>query len=94
MPQPEYIRVVKPCMTWLKKNGYMAWKNHGGRFGHSGLPDIMALRDGRLYAFECKLPGQVATKLQQRTLDQLAGHGATAEVVTCVEDMIRCLPDQ
>ena len=58
-----------------------------GRFGRNGMPDLTYLiKANELFsvyvAIEAKVPGNVPTGLQMKTLKELASQGAVAAVVT------------
>ena len=53
----------------------------------AGMPDILFVYGGRLYAFEVKRPGGRATALQLHTLGQLRRAGAVAAVVYSWQDV-------
>ena len=60
--KPQESSVVKGIMRALSKMDGYAWKNHGGRFSGSGLPDVMFLtrQDNKkllFFAFEVKRAG-------------------------------------
>jgi hypothetical protein len=63
------------------------WKTHGGMYGTSGLPDIIACVDGRFCAFEVKQPGRNLTALQAATLEKIEAAGGLACMVTSVKEV-------
>lgn len=63
-----------------------AWKTHGGIYGTSGIPDIIACVDGRFAAFEVKQPGGKLTALQKTTMKKIQAAGGLACKVTSVDD--------
>ncbi|MFZ5831267.1 MAG: hypothetical protein ACOY3P_14340 [Planctomycetota bacterium] len=71
----------------LKRGGREIWwvKLHGGSMQRAGLPDLLVLLDGKLFAIELKRPGGAPTRLQIATLTAMARAGATAAVVDNVE---------
>lgn len=62
------------------------WKEHGGPFGTSGVPDIICCYKGRFLGMECKLPGGVLTELQKRAIDKINKAGGIARRVESVAD--------
>src|SRR5262249_38472438 len=44
----------------------------------SGIPDLLALKDGKLFAMEIKAPGGKLTEAQEQMLIDLRAAGATA----------------
>ena len=47
------------------------WKEHGGPYGTSGVPDIICCYKGRFLGLEAKLPGGRLTELQKRALEKI-----------------------
>ena len=86
--------IVRKIIKYINDNnvfdGY-AWKNHGGLYGVKGLPDIMAVikygKKSFFLCFEVKQPGNKATEIQKSTLSKLNKLGATANVVTSVQEV-------
>ncbi len=71
----------------LRREGFYVTKIHGSRYQQPGLPDVWAVRDGRLYCFEVKLSGNEPTKLQAHVIAELCKHGAVACVVYSVSEV-------
>ena len=63
------------------------WKEHGGPYGTSGIPDIICCYKGRFLDLEAKLPGGKLTELQKRTLDKINAAGGIARRVQSVDDV-------
>lgn len=76
-------------MAYLKTvPGLFAWKAHtGGIYAAAGIPDVLCVYNGRLFAFEVKRPGRKPTALQQATIESLQAAGAVAVVVTGVGEV-------
>lgn len=72
---------------YLEAQGFFVTKIHGGPRQMAGLPDLLAILDGRAYWFEVKQPGQHATPLQEYVLDKLRAKGCVAAVVCSVADV-------
>jgi hypothetical protein len=68
-----------------------AWKTHGGIYGTSGIPDIIACVDGRFCAFEVKQPAGTLTLLQETTLRKIQAAGGLACKVTSVDEVSAAL---
>lgn len=64
-----------------------AWKTHGGMYGTSGIPDIIACVDGRFAAFEVKQPGRKLTALQESSIEKIRAAGGLACMVTSVKEV-------
>ena len=62
------------------------WKEHGGPYGASGVPDIICCYRGRFIGMECKLPGGRLTELQKRAVTKINGAGGIARRVESVDD--------
>ena len=63
------------------------WKEHGGPYGTSGIPDIICCYKGRFLGLEAKLPGGKLTELQKRMLDKINAAGGIAHRVESVDDV-------
>ena len=63
------------------------WKEHGGPYGTSGIPDIICCYKGRFLGLEAKLPGGKLTELQKRTLGKINAAGGIALRVESVDDV-------
>ena len=78
----------------LNSAGWFAWPSHSPRDlpAKPGMPDILAVRDGRLLAVEVKVPPDKLSARQVDVIESLHQHGARVLVVTRlveVEDFIR-----
>ena len=74
----DYLKTVPDCFFW---------KEHGGPYGTSGIPDIICCYKGRFLGLEAKLPGGKLTELQKRTLDKINAAGGIARRVQSVDDV-------
>ena len=63
------------------------WKEHGGLYGQSGIPDIIVCYRGRFFAFEVKTEKGKATVLQQLTIKRILKAGGYALVVRSVSEV-------
>lgn len=63
------------------------WKEHGGPYGTSGIPDIICCYKGRFLGLEVKLPSGKLTALQKRALDRINAAGGIARRVESVDDV-------
>lgn len=70
----------------LEAQGFRVIKLHGNRFQEAGLPDLLAIKNGRLLAIEVKRVGEAATTLQRRKLDELARFGVVCGTASSVEE--------
>lgn len=76
-------RIIKE----LRSLGFFVFKVHGSAYQQAGLPDLFAIKDGRLLAIEVKRPGGQTTNLQARTLQRLEEAGAIVSVVNSWEEL-------
>ena len=63
------------------------WKEHGGPYGCTGIPDIICCYKGRFIGLECKLPSGRLTELQKRAIEKINRAGGVACRVESVEDV-------
>lgn len=81
----DIVAAVKAYLTSLGKNVFF-WKEHGGLYGTSGIPDIIICYKGRFIGMECKLPGGHLTELQKRALKKISVAGGYAYRVESADD--------
>ena len=80
--------IVAAIMRYLKTvPGCFAWKEHGGMYGTSGIPDIICCYRGRFVGLEVKQPGKALTAIQPKTIDKINAAGGIAAKVTCVDEV-------
>lgn len=70
----------------LRERGVYVLKMHGSAYMPPGLPDLWCVIGGRLTCLEVKRPGERPTPRQVHVIDRLRRAGATALVVTSVEE--------
>ncbi len=63
------------------------WKEHGGPYGSSGVPDVICCYKGRFLGLEAKLPSGKLTALQSRTIEKINRAGGIARRVESVNDV-------
>jgi len=85
MPKAE-TRLQRKIVEYLNANGFFAFKMPGTIFLR-GMPDVFAVRDGRLYCFEVKTEKGKTTKLQEVLIAKFKQYGATCAVVRSVEEV-------
>lgn len=80
-------KIIKALKSWAADeaidSGAVIWKQSAGVYNRNGLPDVMMVLRGRLFAFEVKRPyiGK-ATALQEKTIRELNKAGAVARVIS------------
>ncbi len=80
--------IVKAILRYLNSLPCcLARKRWGGGMGVAGEPDIDACLSGRSVQLEVKRPGEKATPLQLKRLEQWRQAGALTAVVTSVEEV-------
>ena len=74
--------VVAKVIATAKSLGWWACKMHGNAYTVSGLPDVLAIKDGRAAWLECKVPGNSPTRIQEHRMRELEAAGSRCAVVT------------
>ena len=85
MLERDIVAAIKRYLASLGSDVFF-WKEHGGPFGTSGVPDIICCYKGRFLGLEAKLPGGKLTELQKRALDKINRAGGIARRVESVDD--------
>ena len=86
MLERDLVAAIKKYLISLGGDIFF-WKEHGGPYGTSGIPDIICCYKGRFLGLEAKLPGGKLTELQKRTLDKINAAGGIAHRVESVDDV-------
>ena len=73
--------IVAKVMATARSMGWWVHKTHGNAFSR-GLPDVLAIKDGRAAWMEVKRPGEEPTRIQQHRLRELSIAGCAVAVVT------------
>ena len=85
---PKEGEIVREIKAYLQSEGFFVWKNHGNQYSLAGLPDLMAVKGGLLWAIEVKQPGEEEkglTEIQAHRLEQLKESGAVTMVASSVD---------
>ena len=85
MLERDIVAAIKKYLSSLGSDVFF-WKEHGGPYGTSGIPDIICCYKGRFIGMECKLPDGRLTELQKRAIDKINRAGGIARRVESVED--------
>ena len=85
MLERDIVAAIKKYLTSLGEDVFF-WKEHGGPYGTSGIPDIIICYRGRFVGMECKLPGGRLTELQKRAIAKINRAGGIARRVESVAD--------
>ena len=94
------VALTKAIRAMLAMHGWYSWKNGasamkiGDRFvrtGTPGLPDIMAVKAGKLLCVEVKAGRDTVKPIQADVLGILASYGATVIVARSAGDVLEFL---
>ena len=86
MLERDVVAAIKKYLISLGRDIFF-WKEHGGPYSTSGIPDIICCYKGRVLGLEAKLPGGKLTELQKRALDKINAAGGIARRVQSVDDV-------
>lgn len=89
MDEQTIVNGIKRYLKSIKELFF--WKEHGGIYGTSGIPDIICCYKGRFIAFEVKQPGKKPTILQQQVLNEINMAGGWALKVESVDEVKRVI---
>lgn len=80
--------ITNQILQYLKsKPECFAFKEHGGIYGVSGLPDIICCYKGKFMAFEVKTQQGKLSKLQEITIKRINEAGGMAFKVTSLQEV-------
>jgi len=85
MLERDKVAAIKKYLLSLGADVFF-WKEHGGPYGTSGVPDIICCYRGRFIGMECKLPGGRLTEMQKRVISKINRAGGIARRVESVDD--------
>ena len=90
MLERDVVAAIKRYLASLGSDVFF-WKEHGGPYGTSGVPDIICCYKGRFLGLEVKLPTGRLTELQKRAIRKINQAGGIACRVESVEDVKRVI---
>ena len=90
MLERDIVAAIKRYLLTLGSDVFF-WKEHGGPYGTSGIPDIIICYKGRFIGMECKLPGGRLTELQKRALAKINRAGGIVRRVESVADAMEII---
>ena len=70
MLERDVVAAIKKYLASLGSDVFF-WKEHGGPYGTSGVPDIICCYKGRFLGLEVKLPTGALTELQTRAIEKI-----------------------
>jgi len=82
----DVVASIKKYLASLGSDVFF-WKEHGGPYGTSGVPDIICCYKGRFLGLEVKLPSGKLTELQKRAIEKINRAGGIACRVENVNDV-------
>lgn len=86
--KPLESNITKSILKYLRGlDGCFAWKEHGGMYGTTGIPDVICCYQGRFLAFEVKVPGNKPTAIQQAMIEKINNAKGKAYIVYSVKDV-------
>ena len=77
---------------YLSLKGVFWWYNLAGIGAMKGIPDMFALRGGKLYAIEVKAPKGVLSGYQTEFLAAVESAGGVSVVARSLDDIIKYIP--
>ena len=86
--------IQKDVIDYMRKNGYLVWKNHnigvhGRTIGYlKGLPDNFAIKHGRFFAIEIKGESDTIKPEQKKWLKKMTQYGAVAFAANSKQEVI------
>ena len=86
MLERDVVAAIKKYLASLGSDVFF-WKEHGGPYGASGVPDIICCYKGRFLGLEVKLPSGKLTELQKRAIEKINRAGGIACRVESVDDV-------
>ena len=86
MLERDIVIAIKAYLASLGSDVFF-WKEHGGPYDTSGIPDIICCYKGRFLGLEVKLPRGKLTALQKRALDKINAAGGIARRVESVDNV-------
>ena len=90
MLERDVVAAIKKYLNTLGPDVFF-WKEHGGPYGTSGIPDIICCYRGRFLGLEAKLPEGRLSELQKRAIDKINRAGGIACRVESVADVKRVI---
>lgn len=90
MLERDVVAAIRKYLASLGSDVFF-WKEHGGPYGTSGVPDIICCYKGRFLGLEVKLPMGTLTELQKRAIDRINRAGGIARRVESVADVQRII---
>ena len=100
LPEETEKGIQKATLDWLYYQGFYAFRFNSGaikqeykgksriiRLGKTGMPDILAVKDGKFFGFEIKNATGKLTQAQQDMHETLKYYGAKVYVIRSTSDL-------
>ena len=84
--QPE-SSIKSAVRRYLQWNGWFCFPIQQSALSYRGLPDLFAVKDGTVYAIECKTATGKLSGYQEQFRDDWQGKGGVYIVAKCIEDV-------
>lgn len=92
MPRQPEGRLVRRVSTWLKDQGAVVYKIHGGdNFQEEGIPDLLCCLRGVFVGIELKQEGEKPSKAQEYQMAKINKAGGIAFVAVSLDDVKKVL---
>lgn len=86
--QPTETEIKAGIKQYLRLKGWFCYHNLAGIGSYGGLPDIAAIKDGRVIQIEAKRPKGIQSDLQKDFENQWKRHGGEYMLIRSVQDLI------
>ena len=90
MLERDVVAAIRKYLASLGSDVFF-WKEHGGPYGMSGVPDIICCYKGRFLGLEVKLPTGTLTELQKRAIQKINRAGGIARRVESAAEVQRII---
>ncbi len=90
MLEKDIVNSIKQYLKSLGDDCYF-FKEHGGTYGQSGVPDIIVCYKGRFIGLEVKTPSGRLSELQKWAINKINVAGGIALRVESVEDVKKAI---
>lgn len=84
--------ILKQVRDYLRWRGFFVIRIQQGLGSHPGMPDLIAVKEGKMFFLEIKTPKGKLSEHQKKFYYELVSHGFTNyHVLTSIEDCGRLL---
>ena len=78
-------KIQASIRNWLKKEGWMVWKNTASK---NGIPDLTAIKNGRFIFIEVKQENKKVSPIQDYQISELRKHQMEVFIVHSLKELI------